>query len=190
MKWFRDIDRWFADAVLPNETALVKLARRLLGTNDAAQDLVQDVLTEVIADKKWQSIVNPRVYLMRMVYTRALNILKRRKVVPFQPLPSFETMYFADASPDAHRVIENKERVAQVLAAIDTLSPQCRHAFILCRLHELSAEEAGGVMGISASSVRSHLARGIGLLTQKLGSDLISDTPPPLDLRVPRADRD
>lgn len=190
MKWLREIDRWFIDAVLPHEGALVALGRKLLGSSDAAHDLVQDVLIEVIADRKWQSIVNPRVYLMRMVYTRALSVLKRRKIVPFAPLPTFETLFFADAAPDAFAVVDGRQKVELVMAAIDELPPQCREAFMLCRVHGYSSEEAAAVLGISASSVRTHVARGLALITRRVGAIALNEVPPSADLRAVRVDRD
>ena len=66
-----------------------------------------------------------------------------------------------ELSPDAHRILE----------AIENLPQEEREAFDLIRIQDLSQPEAAKVLGISESTVRRRLHRGLLLLTQQL-SDL------------------
>ncbi|MFP1132985.1 RNA polymerase sigma factor [Asticcacaulis sp. W401b] len=176
MKHLREIDIWIGHYILPHEGTLLAIARKLLGTQDAARDVVQDVIAELLTGERWRAISNPRKYAMRMVYTRSLDILNRQKIVPFQPLPPFDTLYFADATPDAFRIVSDRQRMKLVMAAIDGLPPQRRKAFVLCRVQGYSPEEAGKVLGLTASGVRNHISRSLAQLTRDLGSLLSVDT--------------
>jgi RNA polymerase sigma-70 factor (ECF subfamily) len=62
-------------------------------------------------------------------------------------------------SPDGHRI----------LAAIDGLPADEREAFDLVRIQGLSPAEAGRVLGVSITTVKRRLNRGLQLLVGGLG---------------------
>lgn len=170
MRGMRDVDIWIMENVLPHETSMLAVARRVLGTQDAAKDLVQDVIMELLTDERWRMITRAKPYLMRMVYSRSVDVLRQRKVLPMQAFPTFESLIMADSKPDAFTVVSDREQMSQVLAAIESMPPQRKKAFVLCRIEGLSPSDAGKALGLSASGVRSHISRSLLHLTKLTGS--------------------
>jgi RNA polymerase sigma factor (sigma-70 family) len=65
-----------------------------------------------------------------------------------------------DPSPGADVTTERAERTNALVAALASLSPRQREVLQLVFYHDLTIEEAAGVMGISVGSARTHYDRG------------------------------
>jgi RNA polymerase sigma-70 factor (ECF subfamily) len=172
MKYLREVDRWFSHNILPHERAMRGLARKMLGNEEGAKDQVQDALIEIIADEKWRAIVNPRVYVMRLVYLRCIDTIRKLRVVPIGPVPKFETLYRSEFEPDALDALCAREDLTRVLAALGELPPQCRTVFLMRRVEGMQPREIGRQLGISESTVRKHVAKAHAILTQRRDVDV------------------
>lgn len=168
MSWLRDVDRWLCDEVIPHQYAYQALARRLTDNPEVARDIVQDVYAEVLSGEGWRDAVNPRAYILRIVYCRAVNWVNRQKVVPMQHLPAFETLSFAGDEPDAFSLLADRQELAAVLDALSRLPRQCRQVVTMRRIEEVPPREIAQRLGLSLSTVEKHLARGLVLLAEKL----------------------
>jgi RNA polymerase sigma-70 factor, ECF subfamily len=67
----------------------------------------------------------------------------------------------ADTSPLPEILAGQRLEVAQVTAALEIINPDRREAILLCLFSQLTAAEAGQVMGKSPSAVKMLLWRGI-----------------------------
>lgn len=65
-----------------------------------------------------------------------------------------------DPSPGADVTTEQSERNAALIAALASVSPRQREVLHLVFYHEMTIEEAAGVMGVSVGSARTHYERG------------------------------
>jgi len=169
MNWLRDVDKWLCDEVLPHQGAYVALARRLTGISDTARDLVQDVYAEILAGEGWRSARNPKAFVMRIVYCRAVNWVNRQKVVPMRNMPSLELLLEYEDSPDAFEVLSGREELTAVMEALGELPQRCREVVTMRRIDELSPPEIAKRLGITVTTVDRHLGRGVALLIEKLG---------------------
>jgi RNA polymerase sigma-70 factor (ECF subfamily) len=64
-----------------------------------------------------------------------------------------------DPSPGADVTTERAERNAALVAAMASLSPRQREVLQLVFYHDMTVEEAAGVMGVSVGSARTHYDR-------------------------------
>ncbi len=130
-----------------------------------AEDVVQDVLFAV-----WQrrgslreDPSEVRSYMIRSVYNRCLNYLKRER----QRAGAFSD---SDArilelvspfySPDRNPVMAdlfNAELVRIIDAAIDRLSPRCREVFRMSYLEDIPDKEIAARLGISVRTVENQI---------------------------------
>ncbi len=139
------------------------LARGLLlltGDPGEAEDLAQEALAR--AYERWdrvQAMDSPDGY----VYRTALNLNRKR---------------LRRLAVRAHRVLSGPAEAdpadaaaarTDVRRALVQVSRTQREALVLVEWLGLSAEEAGGVLGIDAASVRSRLHRGRAALRERLG---------------------
>src|SRR5947208_8528701 len=93
------------------------LARRMLGNEALAEEIVQDALLRVWTNApRWRPEAAFRTWLYRVVVNLCLNARRRR---PDLPLDAAE--HVADAAPDAEAQLETREREGRLAAAIDTL---------------------------------------------------------------------
>jgi RNA polymerase sigma factor (sigma-70 family) len=74
----------------------------------------------------------------------------------------------ADANPGADVLVERLDRKAALIAVLNTLSPRQREALVLVFYHDLTVEQAAGVMNVSLGAARSHYDRGKKAVAERL----------------------
>jgi len=168
MSWLREIDRWICSEVMPHQAALLSLAVRLTGDAEAGRDILHDVYAEILAGEGWRSAINPRAFVMRIVYCRAINWVNKQKVVPLLPLPPLDALMVAATEPDAFAALSDKEELEIVLAVIRRLPHQCRQVVTMRRIEELSPKAIAERLGCSLSAVEKQLAKGLTFLAENL----------------------
>lgn len=147
--------------------SLVSYARLFLAGVDPiwAKDVVQDVLFSL-----WQNRRRLRddeselqAYLLRSVYNRCINYLKRaRRQKSFSD--SYENRMLAVMgdcwSPDRNPVIRSifsADLRDLISDAVSKLSPRCREVFTMSYLENFSNKEISERLGISLSTVENHM---------------------------------
>lgn len=168
MSWLRDVDRWICAEVMPHQSAYLALAVRMTGDVEAAKDILHDVYAEILDGEGWRSAINPRAFVMRIVYCRSINWVNKQKVVPLQPLPPFDALMIAETKPDAFTALSDKEELEIVLAVIRRLPRQCRQVVAMRRIEEMSPRVIAEKLGCSLSAVEKQLARGLTFLAENL----------------------
>lgn len=135
---------------------LVRFATGLVGPFDA-RDVVADACLAAFRSRTWQEVTNHRAYLYRSVLNLARShhrsTLRRR----LRELRS--------AVPEEQAAVEVD---IDVLAAVDKLSVQQRAAVVLTYWGDLSPAEVSARLGISAGTVKQHLARARARLKELL----------------------
>ena len=168
MSWIRDVDRWICTDVMPHQAAFLSLAIRLTGDPDVARDVLHDVYAELLSGEGWRNAVNPRAFVMRIVYCRSVNWVNKQKVVPIQSVPTFESVMVADDGPDAFAQLSDREELETVMAVIRRLPRQCRQVVTMRRIEELSPRTIAEQLGISVRTVEIHLGKGLTFLADNL----------------------
>jgi len=170
MSWLRPVDRWLCEEVLPHKHAYLALARRLTRNAEVASDIVQDVYAEVLQGDNWKTARDPKAFVLRIVYCRAVNWVNRQKIVPIHQLPEYEGLSFADFSPDAFDSLSGREELGAVMEILEEMPTRCRQVITMRRIEELPPREIARRLGIDGVTVRRHMARGLALLTKGLAA--------------------
>ena len=145
----------------------LRLARRILGNETAAEDVVQDALLRVwINAPRWRPEAAFRTWLYRIVINLCLNAKRR---APNLPLDAAEQV--ADARPSPDEQLRLDERDKQLAAAIDALPERQRAAIVLTYQEGLSNAEVAEVLDTSVSSVETLLVRARRTLRAAFESD-------------------
>jgi RNA polymerase sigma-70 factor (ECF subfamily) len=158
---------------------LFRLALRMTGRKEEAEDLVQETLVRALpALRRFEGRSKLSTYLIRAmgnVWKNRLRSKKRSRLVDwFRGRGGSETDDDADFEPpdDAPSVQERLEagdRAEAVRAAVTRLAPDRRLALLLREVEELSYEEIATMTGVPVGTVRSRLARARGDLRKLLG---------------------
>ena len=168
MSWLRDVDRWLCAEVIPHQAAFLSLAGRLTGDPEIAKDIIHDVYAELLVGEGWRAALNPRAFVMRIVYCRSLNWMKRQAVVPLQLIPNFETLMIAHDGPDAFAALSDREELETVMAVLRRLPKQCRQVVTMRRIEEMAPRAIAETLGLSVSTVEKHLSKGLTFLAESL----------------------
>jgi RNA polymerase sigma-70 factor (sigma-E family) len=138
--------------------ALLATARRLVGSQTEAEDLVQEALIETLSRyPDFTGIDRPLGYVRTVLYRSAFARWRLRRVEVPTELPA------RLESPEG--AIEDRLILD---AALETLGERQRACVALRYLHGLDDREIASVLGCRASTVRSQLARGLARLRERM----------------------
>lgn len=165
----RDGDRGaFAILVRRHQDGVHRFVLRMVGSRDEALDLTQDAFVRAWqALPQWEPEAQFRTWLFRIASNAALDALRRRRLVGFEPLD--EAFEAAADEPDPEKRLELKQRVAALEASLAKLSAQHREILLLREVENMSYEEIGAVLALSEGTVKSRLARARAALAEVHG---------------------
>jgi len=114
-----------------------------------------------------------KAFLYRIVYTRALNVIKHRTVVnnhadSVKKVTQFKLDYYDPEANDVMGYIEGLETRKQINDAIKELPAKCREVFILSYQHDKKNKEIAEQLGISIRTVEVHLYKALKTLRTRL----------------------
>ena len=171
----------FEDEALALADQVYRVARRLVGSREEAEDLVQE--TYARAFRSWQSYTpgtNMRAWLLRILTN--LNVDRGRRIQRSpQTQPLEETDYFLAnkvASTAGEDVLDQDvvvERLSQdsVVSALSELPPQFREVVVLVDIGDFTYADAAQILDIPMGTVMSRLHRGRRLLKQNLAEEAL-----------------
>jgi len=166
-----DLDRWFAEQVLPLEGALTAYLRRVWPDPAEIGDLRQEVYVRI-----YDAALTARPAVTRyFVFTVARNLLtdrlRRSRIVRIDLMGDLAKLdIFSDEVP-IDRVLSGRQELARLEAALAELPERCRETFILRKVEELSQKETAERMGVSEHTVEKQTAKAMRLLADRFWND-------------------
>ena len=161
-------------AFIERRGELVRHFRIRLRSQEEAEDLVHDLYLKIVRLPD-QEIHNPIAYLYRLGTNLMLDRIKQqtRAVRRDTAWRAGETTTIGDqdvaAVTAADEALAARQRLGQILAAIESLPPPARQAFRLHKLEGLSHAETAAVMGVSRSSVEKYLMASLACILRTAG---------------------
>ncbi|HEY7732831.1 MAG TPA: sigma-70 family RNA polymerase sigma factor [Gaiellaceae bacterium] len=169
----------FEEEALEFADQVYRVARRLVGSREEAEDLVQE--TYARAFRSWRSFTpgtNLRAWLLRILTNLNLDRGRRVQRSPdFQPLEEGD-YYLANKLAEAagEQVLDQDrvvERLSQdsIVTALSALSHDFRDVVVLVDIGEFSYADAAQILDIPIGTVMSRLHRGRRQLKQRLAEE-------------------
>lgn len=172
----------FEEEALQHADQVYRVARRLVGTREEAEDLVQD--TYARAFRAWRQYTpgtNLRAWLLRILTN--LNVDRGRKLQRTPDLqPLEESDYYlankmaASAGEDALDQDRVVERLSQdsIVNALSSLPHDFRDVVVLVDIGDFSYADAAQILDVPMGTVMSRLHRGRRLLKQRLAEEAVT----------------
>jgi RNA polymerase sigma-70 factor (ECF subfamily) len=172
----------FEEEALEFADQVYRVARRLVGTREEAEELVQE--TYARAFRSWRSYTpgtNMRAWLLRILTNLNTDRGRRIQRTPdLQPLEEGD-YYLANklAAAEGEQVLDQErvvERLSQngVVDALASLPHDFRDVVVLVDLGEFSYAEAAQILDVPIGTVMSRLHRGRRILKQKLAEETLT----------------
>lgn len=131
------------------------LARRILGNEADAEEIVQEALLRLwINAPRWRPAAAFRTWFYRVVINLCLN---RKRRAPFAAIEDVEEP--ADPGLDPMAQLESRQSDRQLAAAITGLPERQRAAVVLTYHEGLPNAETAAVLGTTVSGVETLLVR-------------------------------
>ena len=146
---------------------LCAVVYRVIHDYEAARDVVQDIFLDLW--KKRQTITVEtalRPYLRRAAVNRALNYIKRRKIITNDDedaaldLPSNSISGQAD--------MERAELETRIYSVIESLPPKCKLVFGMSRFENMSYQEIADALDISVKTVENQISKALKILRSEI----------------------
>ena len=144
---------------------LLRAAVLLTGSKEAGEDLVQAALERLL--RRGSAVYgDPEAYLRRIIYHLAADGWRRKG--RWRARLALLHGDGEGVAPDRSVQVEQRDELVRLLVR---LPPRQRAAIVLRYWEDLSDAEAADLLGISASTVRSSVARGLHRLRELSGAD-------------------
>lgn len=146
-------------------SSLWKHAIRIVGSGEAAEDIVQDCFFELWQSRHSIDFSGPLGgYLFKSISNRSFNYIKSKACSAKVKLSDYEQKNQEEL---LHVVIEQevqfdyKELANELRCGINHLPEQCRKIFILSRTHGLKNKEIAEKLAISVKAVEKQITRAL-----------------------------
>ncbi|MGE0479922.1 MAG: RNA polymerase sigma factor [Phycisphaerae bacterium] len=148
--------------------------RRMLSDADAAQDIVQDVLTTCCrVEPEALPTQSIRGWLYQLARRRCIDALrKRRETAPpaargvRRVQPTYDDAIDPVTTP-AGRALK-RDRAARLLAVLDELDDDLRSVVVMRYFQNLSREEIAEAVGLTLAGAKARLSKAMEVLREKL----------------------
>lgn len=136
--------------------------RRRLGCPEQAADLAHDTFLRLLTAKVPPAeLVQPRAYLVTAARRLMLDRLRRQCVEQAYLDAMAQAAALPQRAPSPEALMSAIQAVEQLAAALATLAPKGREAFLLHYLEDLSQPVVAARLGISVRMVQKYLAQGL-----------------------------
>lgn len=163
-------DRLLADLYRAESPRLVRILARRTRNPDDAHDLVQDVFFRLARlGGQALSLDRPQAYLRRI----ASNLLKDRAKSAANQSAALHVVADEKVLPgiDPHRILESRDMLRRLEAAIMRLRPKTREVFMAHRIEGLTYAEIAERTGLSVKGVEKQISKALVQLDRMLNRD-------------------
>lgn len=144
---------------------------RRIRNHSEAEDLTHDVLLKVAQHSAALDAERPDAYVFQMAANLLRDRARRQKVRNTYQLGlgAIDALRTEERDPD--RVLQGRESLASVLAALKELPERTRTIFVLFRLENMKQREIADMLGVSLRTVEQHVIQASAHLRSRLGGE-------------------
>ena len=149
-----------------NETLVRYLTIRLRSRQDAVE-VAQEAYIRMIRRDNLDDIDCFQSFLFRTATNISIDLQRQRARQTQNFMKS--KMLFSDSDHiTPERALKAKQTLIELRKALEELPPKCKEAFMLYKFKNLSHTEVADHMGLSVSSIRKYITRGLAFCIRKI----------------------
>jgi RNA polymerase sigma-70 factor (ECF subfamily) len=138
-----------------------------------AEDIVQEIFLK-ISDIDDSAIEHPAAYLYRLGSNVMLDRVRARRRSVTRDDAFYQVHRAGPAgaedqtdAPSPEMVVDARQRLQQLIHAVEDLPPQCRRVFVMHKFEDRSYAEIAQTLGISRSGVEKHMITALKRLSER-----------------------
>jgi RNA polymerase sigma-70 factor (ECF subfamily) len=164
----------FAELWTRHSNTAFKMAYRIVGNRDDAEDVIQDAWMKAYVHlRTFNGRSKFSTWLIRITINSALMTLRRKRVHPESSMDvvdgeSWQRCEIADPTKDVEDFYARCERAESLRRAICRLQPTLRNVIEIHQLNDRSVKEIAELAGISLAATKSRLSRARKVLRRAL----------------------
>jgi RNA polymerase sigma factor (sigma-70 family) len=152
-----------------HKDAVFRFARRMLGDEDAAADVVQDVFEYFFRKiPEYRPEAKTTTFLLKAARNRCLNAIEKRRLRKALPLEEGGDLP-SPAEPAPDEAAERADLAAAALRGLEGLPPDAREVIALKVERDLTYAEIGDILGVPEGTVKSRLHNALELVRKRMG---------------------
>lgn len=152
--------------------SVFRLAYRLTGRPDDAEDVVQETFLKVFRSiDTFEERARFDTWLYRVTSNSAMDLIRRRQRHDSRAAPLDQAgagLPLEAAIPGPDHLAGSRQLGGRIAAAMEQLTPGERAAFCLRHVDGLSIAEIGETLGLRASAVKNAIFRAVQKMRQQL----------------------
>jgi RNA polymerase sigma-70 factor, ECF subfamily len=152
-----------------------KMACRIMGNRDDAEDVIQDAwMNAYVHLKTFDGRAKFSTWLTRITINSALMTLRKKRAHPETRMEitdgeTWRNWEITDQTKDVEQLYAGHERVERLRRAICLLRPTLRNVVEIHQLNDRSVKEIAELAGLSVAATKSRLLRARTILRRALG---------------------
>ena len=147
---------------------LIFFVYRYVKSESVAEDIAIDAFADLFVKKhRFNFKVSLKTYLFMIAKSKALNHLKRNKIISVSELTGMEQG--GEDTPEDY--ILKKEKFRALYGAMSELPEDMQRVLLLIYFEEMSYAEAAKVMGVNEKKISNLLYKAKGRIREKLGGE-------------------
>ena len=150
-------DLAFAALVDRHTDFLYRVAYRLLGNPEDAEDAVQDTFLKLYQGDSWQHMIDEKAYLARAVWRTGLDRRTTAEAKAMKHSEDITELELAHRDPSPEQTAVSTSDHALLKNLVQALPDDLRQPLILSAIDEIKSHEVGAILGIPAGTVRSRV---------------------------------
>lgn len=151
--------RVIATLCLNDRQALLRYVRRLMGSKEGCEDIVQEALLRTF--ERSQRVTEPRAFAFTVARNLTADRQRHLRLAKTDTLGDLSDSPVMATQDTVEGTVLEQEESKLLREAIEQLSPQCRTAFTLRLLEGRPYKEIAQQMGLSPKTVENHIARAL-----------------------------
>lgn len=157
----RELENWFASAILPHQAVLTRYLRRLCKSADDVPDLRQETYMRVCESAKKSPPRFPKTFLFTTARNLVIDRARRARVVSIDYTQDGITLDLSVDELTPERLVAAHQDLQQLTRAFDSLPEKTRSVIWLRRVAGLSQRETAASLGIDEGALEGRMSRGM-----------------------------
>ena len=162
-----------ADLMHKHRHELLRFLSQRIRCSDTAEDIFQETFIRYVGYGGKEQVENPRAFIFRIAANLATDYQRSHSRYAYTggdlETSNDETEDGVQSSLSAERTVMSQQQFAQLIAALDELSPKCREVFVLLKLKHCSYAEVEQRLGISQTMIFKYLTQAMRHCRLKIG---------------------